>query len=192
MTGDVPTFKILTTWWPLREDFAGMYANVAVGPDGLTFKGEEKGLFHLPFSRIARIRPGRTRAKGGTFYKVTVWIEGERRAMTLHVPQNENLASYAAAMRVLASRLQKDGNLARVHVGLSKVGALITPVLVGMVAVAALLVAGFAMHPPEWWHFIVIPGVPAVAFGLVTWQAVTEHWPRPVRTLADIEPHLPR
>jgi hypothetical protein len=42
MTQEVATFKILITWRPFREGFAGTYAGVAVGPDGLTFKGDEK------------------------------------------------------------------------------------------------------------------------------------------------------
>jgi hypothetical protein len=192
MTNDVATFKVLITWPPFREDFAGMYADVAVGPDALTFKGDEKGFFHLPLSRIARIRPGFAEAKGGGYYEVKIWVEGERRPMTLRPPRNENLAPYAAAMRMLASRLEKDGKLARVHTGVSKFDALLSPALAGLVAVAAFLVAGFAMHPPAWWHFIVIPAVPTLAFGVLTWQAVTRHWPRPVRTLADIDSQLPR
>jgi hypothetical protein len=192
MTKDVATFKILILWRALREDFAGMYADVAVGPDGLTFKGDEKGFFHLPFSRIARIRPGFIEAKGGGYYETKIWVEGERGPMTLRPPRDQTLAPYAAAMRLLASRLEKDGKLARVHVGVSKFEALLPPLLTGPVAVGAFLVAGFAMHPPEWWHFIVIPAVPTLAFGVLTWQAVTRRWPRPARTLADIEPQLPR
>jgi len=192
MTKEIQAFRVLIPWRPFREGFAGTYADVAVARDGLTIKGDEKGFFQLPLARIARLRLGCTEAKGGTYYEVRIWIEGERRPLVLYPPRYENLGPYAAAMRALVSALEKDGRLERVHTGVSKFEALLGPVLMGLVVAGALFVAGFAMHPPEWWHFVVIPGIPALIFGVLTWQAATQRWPRPARVLADIESQLPR
>lgn len=185
------TFRVAMPWRPFREDFAGSHADVAIVPDGLTIKGEDKGFFHLPRSRIARLRLGFTEAKSGTYYEVRIWIEGERRPLVLYPLRHLNPGSYAAAMRALGAALEKEGNLARVYTGVSKFEALLGPVLMGLVVAAALFVAGYAMDPPEWWHFVVIPGIPAVVFGVLTWQAATRRWPRPVRMLADLERQLP-
>lgn len=176
---------------PFREGFAGSYADVAVARDGVTIKGEERGFFHLPLARIARMRLGFNETRSGIIYEVKLWIEGERKPMPLH-PLRESLASYAAATRMLAAALEQDGKLARVHTGVSKFAALLGPVLAGFALAGALFVAGFAMHPPRWWHFVVIPGVPAVAFALLTWQAAARLWPRPVRSLAELDKQLPR
>ncbi len=192
MTGVGQSFRVVISWRPFREGFAGSYAEVAVARDGVTIKGQEKGYFHLPLSRIARMRLGFTESKSGTFYEVKIWIDGERRPLVLYPLRHESLEPYAAAMRALAAALDEDGKLARVHSGVSKFEALLGPVLMGLVVAAALCVAGFAMHPPEWWHFVVIPGAPAVIFALLSWQAATRRWPRSVRTLADLDPQLPR
>ena len=191
MTGERHSFRVTISLLPPREGFAGSYADVAVAPEGVTIKGEERGFFHLPLARIARMRLGFNESRSGITYEVKIWIEGEREPMALQ-PLRESLAPYAAAMRVLAAALAQDGKLARVHTGVSKFGALIGPVLAGIALAGALFVAGFAMHPPKWWHFVVIPGLPAVAFGLLTWQAAARLWPRPVRSLAELYAQLPR
>lgn len=190
MTGERHSFRVTISLLPPREGFAGSYADVAVAPEGVTIKGEERGFFHLPLARIARMRLGFNESRSGIDYEVKIWIEGERDPMPLYPLRHE--ASYAAAMRTLAAALEQDGKLARVHTGVSKFGALIGPVLAGIVLAGALFVAGFAMHPPKWWHFVVIPGLPAVVFGLLTWQAAARLWPRPVRSLAELDAQLPR
>jgi hypothetical protein len=66
------------------------------------------------------------------------------------------------------------------------------PVLMGVVTAAAILAAAYAMDPPEWWHFIVIPLVPTIALAAAIWQAVHVHWPRPLKAAGDVERQLPR
>ena len=93
---------------------------------------------------------------------------------------------------MLVQAFVERGQAARIELGVSKFEALLGPVLTGIVAAMAFLVAGYAMQPAEWWHFVVIPLVPTIAFAMLTWLAVHVHWPHPLVSAGDVERQLPR
>jgi hypothetical protein len=191
MTAPAHNFRVHMNGRLRRAGLAGDFAVASVSRDGLTIKGATSGSTQVPWTRIARGRIGYTETKYGVIYEARMWTDDEP-ALTLFPLDLDEHAAYAGAMRSLARELAAIGRLERIETGVSKFEALVGPMLVGIVVAAALLVAGYAMHPPLWWHFIVIPGVPATAFAVLTWMAVTVHWPRPLDHLAALDRQLPR
>jgi hypothetical protein len=191
MKKPVHTFRVHMNGRLRRAGLAGDYGVVIVSRDGLTIKGATSGSIQVPWTRIARGRIGYTETKSGLIYEARFWTDEERTLRLFPLDRGEH-AAYAVAMRSLTRELAAIGRLDRIETGVSKFEAMLGPVLIGIVVAAALLVAGYAMHPPLWWHFIVIPGVPATAFAVLTWMAVTVHWPRPLDHVAALDRQLPR
>lgn len=191
MTKPVHTFRVHMNGRLQRAGLAGDFAVVSISHDGLTIKGATSGSIQVPWTRIARGRIGYTETNYGLIYEARFWTD-EQPALRLIPLDSDEHATYAAGMRSLAKELAAIGRLERIETGVSKFEALVAPMLTGIVVAAAVLVAGYAMHPPLWWHFIVIPGIPAIAFAVLTWMAVKVHWPRPLDNFAELDRQLPR
>jgi len=138
------------------------------------------------------VRAGFTETKHGQIYEARIWIDGEEAPLRLFPFERSDRPLYGAAMRTLTQEMQALGHLSRVQSGVSKFEAILAPALIGAVVIAALAAAAFAMEPPKWWHFFVLPGIPAIIFAILVWRARTLHWPRPLQQPSDLEPQLPR
>lgn len=184
-------FRAVMTRSLRRWDFDGDFATVTVVADGMTLKGEKRGLLHVPFERVEGARIGFTEAKYGLIYEAKVWLDGEKGPLQLLPYGREEEHRYGGAMRGLASALDERGRLARIQRGTSLFEALIGPGLMVPVVFFALFAATVSADPPVWWHFIVIPIFPALIFAALLYRTVTRHWPRPVTSLAELEKQLP-
>jgi hypothetical protein len=173
-----------------QRDFAGAFATISVAHDGVTLKGDEKGFLHVPFARVARMRVGFTEAKQGLIYETRIWLEGEAKPLRLF-PDRENLPAYGASIRGIADGLARVGRSDRVEGGVSVFEASLGPALMAPVVLFGLLAATISADPPVWWHFIVIPLIPAVVFGVLVWRSVTRHWPRRLASRAELDLQLP-
>ena len=189
MTGNA-AFRVHLNEPMQRAGLGGNFARVAATHDGLTITGESAGSLRLPWSTLHRARVGFTETTYGLVYEALLSPAGEP-AVRLLPYDHSDLAGYADAMRMLTRELSANGRAARIELGISKFEALFAPVLVGIVAAMAVFIAAFAMHPPRWWHVIVIPGIPAIAWAILTWRAVHVHWPRALAAMSDLERQLP-
>jgi hypothetical protein len=163
---------------------------VALDDGWLAFAGEDPTVLRLPVAAIERMRSGFVDARGGPFYQTILWPAGDKPIKL--APLREDRLLYAAFVRALAAEVAAHHGPGAVERGESQVGALLGPVLIGLVLVAALAVCAYALadHPP---HLRWIPAlVPALIFGLLTWKYRTVHRPRPVADLAELDRQLPR
>lgn len=184
-------FRAVMTRSLRRRDFDGDFATVTVVADGLTLKGEKRGFLHVPFERVEGARVGFTEAKYGLIYEAKVWLDGEKAPLQLFPYGGEEQHRYGTAMRGLASALHERGRISRIRRGTSLFEALIGPMLMAPVVLAALAAATISADPPVWWHFIVIPLIPALVLAALLYRMVTRHWPRPIASLAELEKQLP-
>lgn len=179
-------------WRRFREDFEGAYAVVAIDSTGVTLSGEKGGTLHVPLSRIRLARAGFTESKSARLYELRLWVDGLPRPLQLCPHGVANHGPYKATVHALAAAMAEQGTLQRMHTGVSRFDALLGPVLMAIVVIAAFLVPVLVIEQPAWWHYIVIPLVPTFIFGILAWQAFGRRWPRPLRNLADLDRQLPR
>lgn len=174
-----------------RRDFDGDHVVVKVGRDGLTLTGATRGFLHVPMDRVARLRAGFTESKYGPIHEAKLWLGGERDPLRFFPYDRTDDPAYAAAVRKLAVALANRGALSRVERGVSTFEAFFGPALMAPVLLAAIGAATISADPPVWWHFVVIPFIPATVFGVLMWRAVSRHMPRAVRSMKELDVQLP-
>lgn len=174
-----------------RRDFEGDHVVVKIGRDGLSLTGATRGFLHLPMDRVAQLRAGFTESKYGPVYEAKLWLDGERDPIPFIPCDRSEEAAYAAAVRKLAAALAEKGAPGRVERGHSMFEAFLGPALMAPLVLAGVAAATISADPPVWWHFVVIPFVPAVVLGVLVWRAVVRHMPRPVRALSELDVQLP-
>jgi hypothetical protein len=175
----------------LRRAGAGGRA-VRVSLDGawLEFAGEQGAPLRLPVAAIERMRIGFVDARGGPFYMTTLWPAGDKPIKLS--PLREDWLLYAAFARALAERVAASRGLRAVERGDTWFGALLGPVLTGLVLMASLAVCIHALADEETllrWAPAVLP---ALVFGLLCWRYYAVHRPRAVAELGELERQLPR
>ena len=191
MTNAAPSFRIFCPRALRREGFNGPYVTVVISSEGLALKGDQAGSVHVSWSQVERARIGFTEGKYGPIYEARLWVSGWPISLAIF-PDREGRSAYAEGMRTLVGQMQSLGHLKRVSAGTSPFEAILGPALMAIVSAAAIAAAAFAMEPPEWWHFVVIPFFPVLITAYLIWRAVTVHWPRPLEAVRDIERELPQ
>jgi hypothetical protein len=164
---------------------------VHVSLDGawLQFAGEQGAPLRLPVAAIERMRAGYTEGKGGPFYMTILWPAGEKPIKLS--PLREDWPHYAAFTRALAGQVAASRGPRAVERGDTRFGALLGPVLMGLVLVASLAVCVHALadeETPLRWLPAVIP---ALVFALLCWRYHAVHRPRAVAELGELERQLP-
>jgi len=165
---------------PVRVTFDGAW---------LEFAGEQGAPLRLPVAGLERMRAGYTEGKGGPFYMTILWPAGEKPIKLS--PLREDWPHYAAFTRALAARVAASHGPRAVERGDTQFGALLGPVLMGLLLAASLAVCVFAL-PDEPTLLRWVPAVlPALLFGLLYWRYQAVHRPRAVAELGELERQLP-
>lgn len=174
-----------------RGGARGSPVRVALDGAWLDLAGEDGAPpLRLPLATIERVRSGYTEGKGGPFYQTILWPAGEP-PITL-APLRQDWFLYAAFVKALAAQVAATHGPRAVERGDTQFGALLGPVLTGLLLIAALAVCAWALadYPP---HLRWLPAlVPALLFALLFWRYRTVHRPHPVTDLAELERQLPR
>jgi len=155
----------------------------------LDIAGEAGAPLRLPVAAVERMRAGYTEGKGGPFYMTLLWPAGETPIKLS--PLREDWLLYAAFARALAERVAASRGLSAVERGDTRFGALLGPVLMGLLLAASLAVCVYALAdeptPLRW-----LPAViPALLFALLYWRYHAVHRPRAVAELGELERQLP-
>jgi hypothetical protein len=172
-----------------RKGLAGRPARVAFEGGALTLSGAESGRVVIPLADVARLRVGSEDTKYGRHYVCCLWLVGSERPLVL-LPLGRRPPEYGATVRGFAAELARSGGLERIEGGVSRAAALFMPVAFGLLLLAALGVSLFALGNEPWWGRLIVPLIPGLLFGLGLWLCVTRYWPRPIRSLADLDRHL--
>jgi hypothetical protein len=105
-------------------------------------------------------------------------------------PLREDWPAYAAFTRALAARVAANHGPRAVERGDTRFGALLGPVLMGLLLAASLAVCAYALADeptPLRWAPAVIP---ALLFGLLYWRYHAVHRPRAVAELGELDRQL--
>lgn len=162
---------------------------VSLGGAWLEFAGEQGAPLRLPVAAIERMRAGYTEGKGGPFYMTILWPTGEPPIKLS--PLREDWPAYAAFARLLAERVAASHGPRAVERGDTRFGALLGPVLMGLVLAASLAVCVYALAdeptPLRWMP----AAIPALLFALLYWRYHAVHRPRAVAELGELARQLP-
>lgn len=190
MTGPATAFRALRSRRLLRAGVRGYPVQVSLDGAWLEFTGTDGAPpWRLPVAAIERMRSGYGDGRGGPYYQTILWPAGDK-PITL-APLREDRWLYAAFVRALAAQVAASRGTGAVERGETAFGALLGPLLIGLLLIAALFVGAYALadHPP---HLRWLPALlPALIFGLMLWRYRTVHRPRPVTDLAELDRQLP-
>ena len=172
-----------------RAGAGGSPVRVSIDGAWLDIAGEQGAPLRLPVAAIERMRAGYTEGKGGPFYMTILWPAGDK-PIELS-PLREDWPPYAAFTRTLAGQVAASRGLRAVERGDTQFGALLGPVLMGLLLAASLAVCIYALAdeptPLRW-----LPAViPTLLFALLYWRYHAVHRPRAVAELGELERQLP-
>jgi hypothetical protein len=168
----------------------GRLAYARLDGDCLILVGEEAGESIIPIAAISQVRIGRDDVKYGPFYEMRLWHGGGPDSLALHVSKQQ-LGGYADAARAVASAVAKVRGLSQVERGLTAGGALVAPLLMFPVALAAWGAAAFVLGDAPWWGRLLVPLLPTLLFLFLLWRCRARQYPRAVQSLAELDRYLP-
>lgn len=173
-----------------RAGLSGSPARVEVQPGWLAVTGAKAGRLTILPAEVVRLRVGYEETKYGRSCTCRLWLEGaESRALALEPVQRRDPA-YGAAVRAFAAAVAGQGRIDRIETGISPAAALFLPVVFGLLFLVAAGISIFLLGNEPWWGRLIAPVVPGLVFALGIHLARSRYWPRPIRTLSDLEPHL--
>ena len=185
-----PAFRAYGNRRLRRTGAGGSPVRVSLDGAWLEFAGEQAAPLRLPVARIERMRAGYTEGKGGPFYMTILWPAGEKPIKLS--PLREDWPRYGAFARALAGQVAASRGVQAVERGDTRFGALLGPVLMGLLLVASLAVCVYALADERSllrWAPAVIP---ALLFALLYWRYHAVHRPRPVADLGELDRQVPR
>ena len=185
-----PTFRAHGNRRLRRAGARGSPVRVSLDRAWLEFAGEPGPALRVPAAAIERMRSGYTEGKGGPFYATILWPAGEA-PITL-APLREDWAAYAAFARALTAQVAASRGPGAVERGDTQFGALLGPVLTGLLLAASLAVCVYALADEETLLRWAPAAVPALLFALLFWRYLAVHRPRPLADLAELDRQLPR
>lgn len=187
---EAAAFHAVLTGRLKKLGLAGGPVTVWVEDGALALAGAEGGRVLIAPSRVARMRVGFSESKSRRYYECKLWLADTGERVTLH-PIWGHMPAYGAVVRDFARAMEKAGALGRVERGDSIAMALMLPVLMGLLAVAALFIAIVVLDNEPWWGRMIVPLAPVALTGVGIWLAVARHWPRPVESLGELDKQLP-
>lgn len=187
---ETAAFHAVLTGRLKKLGLAGGPVTMWVEGGALALAGAESGRVLVAPSRVTRMRIGYSESKSRRYHETKLWLADTGERVTLH-PIWGHLPAYGAVMRDFARAMEKAGALDRVERGDSIVTALILPVLMGLLALAAIFIAVVVLEDEPWWGRMIVPIVPVVLTGVGIWLAAARHWPRPIESLAELDKQLP-
>lgn len=185
-----PQFTAATTRRLRKAGLAGTVKVTVTGPQ-IRLDGEAGGTLVIPIETVKRIRVGVMETKVGRIFQTLVWRGDDERPILLRplAPYEDN---YAATVLAIAAVLAEDGRSASIERGTSAFDAVLGPILMGLLTMAASVVAIFILTDGTWWQRGLVPAFPLALFALLLFLGATRHWPRPIRSETDLLRHLPR
>jgi len=158
-------------------------ATVRFDDAALVIDGAEGGRLTIAPAQVERLRSGRDNmVKYGAHYETRLWLTGERKPLMLSVIGTAIAGPYVATMRGFGAAMARAGRLDRVQSGISVIGTLFGPLLMGIVFLAAVGVALFVITNEPWWGRLIVPLAPGVVTAILVFVA-RRNWPRPVRSV---------
>ncbi|MGH6941271.1 hypothetical protein [Hypericibacter sp.] len=185
-----PAFHAITTRALKREGFVGDYIWVDCREGRLELIGEKAGQIRLAPKDIQRLRIGYEETKYSKIYQTVIWRQGAAKPLDL-TPLSEHRVNYAVTVRVFAGQMVASGFQNRVERGVSKFSAILGPVLIGILVLAALCISIFVLTEEPWWGRMIVPFIPIVLLGFLIWNMMARQMPRPIRNLAELDKQLP-
>jgi hypothetical protein len=158
--------------------------------DGATQLHADGGTLCNTAAEVASLRVGYTEDRYGRHYETTVMRVGVKEPLVLEAPHAAD-SGYTQTIQGFAAAVVKQHGMRHVIVGGTVSGALVLPVLLGALSLAAAGVALFALTREPWWGRMILVAIPSSIFAFVAWYSVKRQWPRPIRDLADLDYHLP-
>ena len=183
------TFQCHVTRRMRAMGLQGSNAWVRVSENLIDISGVDGGQVRIRLDDVTRIRVGYVDGRSRT-YETRIWSWGAEKPLGL-TPTTQTWGAYGDAIRAVANGLvtRQRGN--HIERGSSKFDAVFGTVLMGMLVLAAMGVAVFALGNEPWWGRLLVPLLPSAMFGLLLWLAVTRSWPRPIRELSELDVQLP-
>lgn len=185
-----PAFHAIATRALKREGFAGDHIWVGCREGRLDLIGEKGGQIRLAPKDILRIRIGYEETKYSKIYQTVIWRRGATKPLDL-TPVGDHRANYAATMRAFAGQMAAAGLQNRIERGVSKFSAMLGPVLIGILALAAVCISIFVLTEEPWWGRMIVPFIPIVLLGFLLWNMLARQMPRPIQDLAELDKQLP-
>lgn len=176
---ETASFEMNGSGWLRRHGVDGR-ATVSLLPNGLRITGEKGGSLTLYATQVERLRSAWGKSRYATFYDTWIWLTGEDKPLKIHTTGGGPAQQYAAVARGFGAQVHKN-HPDRLWRGNTHVGALLMPVLMGMVFLIAAAIGLFALRDDEWWQRMVPAAVPALLTAIGIWLAWVQ-WPRPVRS----------
>ncbi len=183
-------FQAVLTGQLEKHGLAGSPVTAWVERGALALAGAKSGRVLIAPSRVMRMRIGYSESKSRRYHEAKLWLADTGERVTLH-PIWGHMPAYGAVMRDFARAMEKAGALDRVERGDSIATALILPVLMGLLALAAIFISVVVLEDEPWWGRMIAPIVPVALTGFGIWLAAARHWPRPIRSLAELDKQLP-
>lgn len=168
---------------------AGRHVRGGLRDGAIELRGEAAGVLRLAPGDVDRLRVGYSDGARRA-YELRVWRRGAREPLTI-VPFPATWGAYRVIVARFVDALVAAGATERIEAGSSRVEALLAPVSLGLVALAAWAIALFVLDDEPWWGRLLVPAVPTGLALLLSWIGTTRHWPRPVRAPAELERQLP-
>ncbi|GEM_PF-3449536 len=156
----------------------------------LELRGETSGNVYLAPDQIHRLRIGFHETKSGRFYRAKLWTTLTEKSIELR-PTAATFRGYTAVMTAFADEMIAQNRRDRVETGSSRFDAAFGPVLMAIPTLAALILALTVLTDEPWWGRMIIPIVPLVLFGILTWMGVQRYWPRELLDIQQLTKQLP-
>lgn len=171
-----------------KRGLLGDYVTVRVDGRGALLEGSSGGGLQLDPADVRLMRIGFVESNRRKHFSVRLWLPDGK--LELEADQTQ-YAAYAAAMRQWAAAMRAVGQGARVEGGASVFSAVIWPIMMGLVALAAMGVSIFVLTNEPWWGRLIVPLLPTALTALGVWLAVRYHWPRRIEDPSELDRQLP-
>lgn len=189
--GPVPSFEAPIVAMLERAGLKGGMATVRLEDGTLRLSGDSGGDIAIAAGDVERIRI--VRFAGGrrpALHETRIWRGGGAEPLLILAPPHHS-DDYGAVIRGFASRVAAIGGMDRVSRGPGLATALVQLMLV---AFPLILLAGFllilATDGGSLWLWVAAGLAAAVAAGLVA-GLLRHRWPRPIRSLDELDDELP-
>ena len=185
-----PAFHAIATRALKREGFAGDHIWVGCREGRLDLIGEKGGQIRLAPKDIRRIRIGYEETKYSKIYQTAIWRQGAARPLDL-TPVGDHRVPYGTTMRAFAGQMAAAGLQDRIERGMSKFSAMLGPVSIGILVLAALGLSIFVLDEEPWWGRLIVPVIPILLLGFLIWNMMARQLPRPIQDLTELDKQLP-
>jgi hypothetical protein len=153
-------------------------------------RGETAGNVLITPEQIVRARIGFYETRSGRFFRTKLWTTLTDKPIELQ-PTPASKGGYALVITQFAEMMIAQNKRDRVETGSTKFDAVFGPTLIGIPTLVAFILALFVLTNEPWWGRMIVPLVPSIIFGLLTWMGVKRYWPRVLLDVRQLTKQLP-